>query len=100
MKEHLGIYSVHVQLKTLVFDPEFCTLKIYRIIFLPNVVLQPKNTESTKEIMSLYTNGNNSVLGKNAMNQKKKLAHEVFGIIEEEDKEDNNNSEGQEPNTF
>lgn len=51
-RSRIGIYSVHVQVKTLVFDPEFCTLKIFRFIFLPNTV-DTNRTDSGKDIISI-----------------------------------------------
>ena len=35
IRKRLGIYPVHLELKTLVFDPKHCTVKLYRVIFLP-----------------------------------------------------------------
>jgi hypothetical protein len=37
LKHHLGSYQVHIQLKTMVFDPKHCTVKLYRIIILPKI---------------------------------------------------------------
>lgn len=52
VKSRLGIYPVHVQLKTLVFDPKYCTIKLYRLILLPHV-LDPFSTDSLQEDESM-----------------------------------------------
>lgn len=90
-RAHIGIYPVHVQLKTFVYDPNFCTLRIYRVIFLPNVI-EAKNTDSLKE--SASANQNSSI--SKSVNQKMKLAKNVFGISKEKGDDRNISSLGDE----
>jgi hypothetical protein len=45
VKARLGVYPVHVMMKTIVFDPKFCTIKIYRLILLPHIA-DPFSTDS------------------------------------------------------
>ncbi len=63
IRKRLGAYPVHLQLKTLVFDSKHCTVKLYRVIFLPKVGnlssdISESHELSTKMVSTQIAGGN------------------------------------------
>jgi hypothetical protein len=67
IRKRLGTYTVHVQLKTLVFDPKYCTVKLYRVILLPKEAhpssgLPESHGFSSKMVSTQIAGGNTTSL--------------------------------------
>jgi hypothetical protein len=67
IRKRLGTYTVHIQLKTLVFDPKHCTVKLYRVILLPKEAhlssgLRESHGFSSKMVSTQIAGGNTTWL--------------------------------------